>query len=118
NTDYLPLPDESWSFDKNTVVIPDGDRISDIASVTIQPSLADFAHDYLLPVTIQSTTGDKIPVNEAFKTVYLVIKGDVEPLPLENLWTVHGASSVWQDAFGVDAVFDGNRNSYWHSALT
>src|SRR5690606_36112921 len=88
NTSYLPLPDGSWPLDKNSIAIPDGNRVSDVATVTVQPSLVDFAHDYLLPVTIQSATGEKIPVNEAFKTVYLVIKGDVELLPLENLWTV------------------------------
>ena len=118
STDYLPLPDGSWSFDKNSITIPDGDRISDIATVTVQPSAVNFAHDYLLPVTIQSATGEKIPVNDELKTIYLVVKGDVEPKPLENLWTVHGASSVWQEAFGVENVFDGNRNTYWHSELT
>src|SRR5690606_2310296 len=73
NTDDLPLPDGSWSLDKSTIAIPDGNRISDVATVAVQPSLVDFAHDYLLPVTIQSATGDRIPVNEEFKTVYLVI---------------------------------------------
>ncbi|MEC3881481.1 discoidin domain-containing protein [Parapedobacter sp. 10938] len=118
STAYLPLPEGSWSLDKTAIVIPDGDRISDVATVTVDPSLVNFAHDYLLPVTMQSATGDKIPINEELKTVYLVIKGDVELLPVENLWTAHGSSSVWQEGFKVENVYDGNRNSYWHSALT
>jgi len=118
STEYRPLPDGSWSLDRNTIVISDGNRISEVAKVTIDPSLVDFAHDYLLPVAIQSATGDKIPVNESFKTIYLIVKGDVDPLPLENLWTVHGSSSVWQPGFEVENVFDGNRNSYWHSDLS
>lgn len=118
DTEYLPLPDDSWSIDKGAVTIPDGDRMSDKATLTVQPSKVDFAHEYLLPVVIQSATGDKIPVSEEFKTVYIVIKGDVESLPLENLWTVHGSSSVWQDQYGVENVYDGDRNSYWHTALT
>lgn len=117
-TNYLALPDGSWSLDKNTITIPNGNRISDNVTVTVQPSKVDFAHEYLLPVTIQSATGDKIPVNEELKTTYLVIKGDVELLPLENLWTVHGSSSVWQEGYGVENAYDGNRNSYWHTALT
>src|SRR5690606_4585413 len=54
STDYLSLPDGSWALDKNAIVIPDGNRISDVATVTIDPSSVDFAHDYLVPVTIQS----------------------------------------------------------------
>lgn len=117
-TSYLPLPSEAWALDKTTITIPDGNRISDVATLMVEPSSVDFAHEYLLPVVIQSASGDKIPVSDEFKTVYLILKGDLDPLPNENLWAVHDASSVREPDFDVAKVFDGNRNSYWHSDLT
>src|SRR5690606_28100166 len=112
-TRYLPLPNEAWALDKTAITIPDGNRMSDVATLTVEPSSVDFAHEYLLPVVIQSASGDKIPVSDEFKTVYLILKGDLDPLPNENQWAVHDASSVWKPDFDVAKVFDGNRNSYW-----
>ncbi len=117
NTEYLPLPTGAWMLDKSSVVIANGSRISDPVSLTIQPSLMNFVNEYILPVTIKSATGGKIPVNEELKTVYFVIKGNVETEPLTDKWTVHGASSVWQDGYEVENTWDGIRSTYWHSAL-
>jgi len=117
NTTYLPLPAEAYSFDKSSVTIVDGSRVSDQIEVTINPGMANFAHDYLLPVTIKSATEGKIPINEEFKTVYFIIKGNVNTLPVEENWTTLGASSVWQPTFPVESTWDGDRNTYWHTAL-
>jgi hypothetical protein len=118
NTSYLPLPNGIVTMDKTTLTIEDGSRISDQLNITIKPLMANLVNEYLLPVTIQSATEGKIPVNEELKTVYYIIKGDLETLPLEEKWTVSGASSVWQPAFPVENTWDGNRNTYWHTDLT
>ena len=117
NTSYSPLPAGSYSLDKTSLKIENGSRISDMVTVTVQPNKMNFVNDYLVPVTIKSTSGGTIPLNEELKTAYWVIKGDVELLPLEQNWTVHGTSSVWQEIYDVPNIYDGNRNSYWHSAL-
>ncbi|MBF6628714.1 MAG: discoidin domain-containing protein [Proteiniphilum sp.] len=117
NTTYLPLPVEAYSFDKSSVTIVDGSRVSDQIKVTINPGMANFAHDYLLPVTIKSATEGKIPIKEEFKTVFFIIKGNVKTLPAEEKWTQLDASSVWQPGFPVESTWDGDRNSYWHTAL-
>lgn len=116
-TRYLPLPNGSYSFNKTSVTIEDGSRVSDQVIVTIQPDLFNFVNEYLLPVTIKSATGGKIPVKEEFKTVYYVIKGDVGTLPSQEKWTVKDASSVWQASFPVENIWDGDRNTYWHTDL-
>ncbi|WP_298653386.1 discoidin domain-containing protein [uncultured Proteiniphilum sp.] len=118
NTSYLPLPDGAVTLDKTTLTITDGSRVSDQLNITIQPHRANFVNEYLLPVTIQSATEGKIPVSEEFKTVYYVIKGNVETLPLEEKWTVLDASSVWQPTFPVESIWDGDRNTYWHTDLS
>lgn len=117
-TNYLPLPTGAYSFDKTSVTIANGSRISDQIQVTIQPNKVNFAKEYLLPVTITSATEGKIPVSEEFKTVYYIIKGNVKTTPSVDKWTVLDASSVWQAAFPVENVWDNDRNSYWHTALT
>lgn len=117
-TSYLPLPTAAYSFDKTSVTIANGSRISDQIQVTIQPNSVNFANEYLLPVTIKSATEGKIPVSEEFKTVYYIIKGNVKTTPSVEKWTVLASSSVWQPVFPVENVWDNDRNSYWHTALT
>lgn len=118
NTSYLALPAGAVTLDKTTLTITDGTRVSDQLNVTIKTQMANFVNEYLLPVTIQSATEGKIPVSEEFKTVYYIIKGNVETLPLEEKWEVLDASSVWQPIFPVESVWDGERNSYWHTDLS
>lgn len=118
NTSYLSLPADAVTLDKTTLTITDGSRVSDQLNITIQPHLANFVNEYLLPVTIQSATEGKIPVSEEFKTVYYIIKGNVETLPSEEKWTVLDASSVWQTSFPVESTWDGDRNTYWHTDLS
>lgn len=118
NTSYVPLPDGAVTMDKTTLTIMDGTRVSDQLNITIQPQLANFVNEYLLPVTIQSATESKISVNDETKTVYYVIKGNVGTKPSEEKWTVLGASSVWQSFYPVEKTWDGDRNSYWHTDLS
>ena len=116
-TTYSTLPAGSVSLDKTTLTIENGSKISDVMQVTIKPEMINFVNDYLLPVTIKSATEGKITLNEEFKTVYYIIKGNVNKLPAEDKWTVLDASSVWQPGFPVENIWDGNRNSFWHTAL-
>lgn len=116
-TAYLPFPADSWSFSKSSVVIANGSRISDQVTLTVKAPSLNFVNDYLLPVTIVSATGGKMPISEELKTVYFVIKGNVETDALEDKWTVHDVSTVWQPGYEVENVWDGVRSTYWHSAL-
>lgn len=118
NTSYLSLPEGAVALDKTTLTITNGSRVSDQLNVIIKPRFANFINEYLLPVTIQSATEGKIPVSEEFKTVYYIIKGKIETLPLEEKWTVLDASSVWQSSYPVEKIWDGDRNTYWHTDLS
>jgi hypothetical protein len=117
NTSLLPLPANAFSFDKNTLLIENGKKASNLAAITVKAKMLDLADDYILPVTIRSVSGGKLPVNEELKTTYFVIQGSVDQEPDEYKWTAHGASTVWQAGYEVEKVYDGDRNTYWHSAL-
>ncbi|MDR0575447.1 MAG: discoidin domain-containing protein [Tannerella sp.] len=117
-TSYLPLPAGTYSFDKSSVVIADGSRISDYITLEINSPRIDFSKEYILPVSIKSVTGGKIPLNEDLKTVYYIIKGDLITTPETDKWTVAESSSVWQSGYKVENVYDGLRNTYWHSDLS
>jgi hypothetical protein len=117
-TSYLPLPAGAWKLNKSSVTIPNGDRVSDITTLTVNGPALNFVNEYLLPVTLKSVSGGDIPINEELKTVYFIVKGNVEHEALEGKWTVHDASSVWQAPYPVENVWDGNANSYWHSDLS
>jgi hypothetical protein len=114
NTSYLSLPEEAVSMDKTTLTIANGSRTSDQLNITIQSHLVNFVHDYLLPVTIQSVTGGKIPVSEEFKTVYYIIGGNVETQPSKEKWIVLYASSA-EDGFPVQNIWDGDHNTCWRT---
>lgn len=114
NTNYLTLPEGSFSLDKTSLTIADGNRISDPVNVTIQAPKINFEHEYLLPVTIQSVTEGKVPLNEKLRTVYYVIKGKEYDWE-KNTWEVIAYRSQWNDAWAVAKIFDGNKNSAWHS---
>ncbi|MGI6520462.1 MAG: discoidin domain-containing protein [Fermentimonas sp.] len=117
NTTYRTLPAGSYSLNKTSVTIEDGKNFSDVITLTVDPSKVNFAYSYLLPVTIQSVTSEKIPVNDEFKTLYLVLEGNANMQANEHLWTVAGSSSVWQKGFEVEKAWDLDRRTMWHSAL-
>lgn len=118
NTTYRALPSGTYSFDKPSITIEDGKNASDLLTLTVDPSSINFAYSYLLPVKIQSATSEKIPVNEDLSVLYLVLEGDANLLAEEDLWTVDESSSVWQDGFEVENVWDGDRATMWHSDLS
>jgi hypothetical protein len=112
NTDYLPLPAETYALDRTTIRIVNGKNVSDSAKLTIRMSVIDMTNEYLLPVTLKSVSGGNLPLKEEFKTLYLVFQGgDTESG--RDRWTRVGASSAQHP---VENVFDGDRNTYWQSA--
>jgi len=114
NTNYLPLPEGSFSLDKTTLTIEDGSRVSDPSNVTIQAPKINFEYEYLLPVTIQSVTEGKVPLNEELRTVYYIIKGKEYDWE-KNTWEVIAYRSQWNDGWAVSRIFDGNKDTSWHS---
>lgn len=73
-TAYEFLPAGSYDLETNSVVIKNGLSVSDPAKFSVL-SLADFEEGitYCVPITITNTDGD-IPVLEASRTIYLIIK--------------------------------------------
>ena len=114
NTNYLTLPEGSFSLDKTSLTIADGNRVSDPANVTIQAPEINFEYEYLLPVTIQSATEGKIPLNDELRTVYYIIKGKEYDWE-KNTWEVIAYRSQWNADWGVHKIFDGDKNTTWHS---
>lgn len=114
NTNYLTLPEGSFSLDKNSVTIADGSRISDAVGVTIQAQLVNFEYEYLLPVTIKSVTEGKLALNEKLRTVYYIVKGKEYDWE-KSTWKVIDYRSQWSDAWGVHKIFDGDKKTTWHS---
>jgi archaellum component FlaF (FlaF/FlaG flagellin family) len=115
NTAYLPLPAETYALDKTTIRIVNGENTSDAAKLTIRMSVINLINDvYLLPVTIKSVSGS-LSLNEEQKTLYLAFHGNVDEDNGRDRWISAGASSEWQSTYPVKNVFDGSRNTYWHS---
>ncbi|MDR3253335.1 MAG: discoidin domain-containing protein [Tannerella sp.] len=117
-TNYLPLPEGTYSFDKTSLTIANGSNASDIAKLSIKTRSINLAFEYILPVTVKSVSGSDLPLNEDLKTIYLVFQGNVDENPDIQNWTAVDASSVWQAGYEVAKVFDDNADTYWHSDLT
>ncbi|MDR1155652.1 MAG: discoidin domain-containing protein [Bacteroidales bacterium] len=113
-TGYLPLPAETYALDRTTLQIANGRNSSDLAKLTVRMSVINMSDEYILPVTVKSVSGS-LPLNEEMKTLYLVFRGDVDEDSGRARWVSAGASSEWQGTYPVRYVFDGNRNTYWHS---
>lgn len=115
NTKYLTLPEGTFSIDKTSLTIADGNRVSNASNVSIlSPKINLYKTEYLLPVTIKSVTEGKIPLNEDLRTVYYVIKG--KPYNWEkSTWKVLSYRSQWNNDWGVWKIFDDNKNTTWHS---
>ena len=114
STTYLTLPAGSFSLDKTSMTISDGSRISDPVNVTIKAPQINFENEYLLPVTIQSVTEGKVPLNEEFRTIYYIIKGKEYDWE-KSTWEVIAYRSQWGADWGIHKIFDGNKNTTWHS---
>jgi hypothetical protein len=91
HTEYLLLPEETYSFDRMDTRIANGINASEPVKLTLRMSALNLTSDYLLPVTVKSVTGS-LPLNEEMKTLYLVFQGDVEDESGRERWTGAGAS--------------------------
>ncbi|MDR2472225.1 MAG: discoidin domain-containing protein [Tannerella sp.] len=116
-TGYKLLPEEFYRFDKTTLTIADGFNRSDFIRLTVSPKNIDFTAEYLLPVSIKSVSQGNIPINEEFKTQYLVFRGEIETTPGREKWTVAGASSEWQNIYFAKQAFDNDPATFWHTEL-
>ncbi|MDR1380194.1 MAG: DUF1735 domain-containing protein, partial [Tannerella sp.] len=112
-TEYRLLPEGTYSFDRTDARIANGRNASEPVKLTLRMNALNLSFDYLLPVTVKSVSGN-LPLNEEMKTLYLVFRGDVEDESGRERWTGAGASSEGENN-PVENVFDGDRDTYWHS---
>lgn len=115
-TEYLPLPDETYSFNTINLKIPNGKNASEPVELTIRKSAINLSYEYILPVTVKSFTGN-LPLNKELETLYIVFRADVDEDKGRERWTTLGASSE-QGTNLVSRAFDGNRGNYWQSGTT
>jgi len=85
--------------------------------LTVKTRNIDYTQEYILPITIKSVSGN-IPVSDDYKTAYFVFEADVDAEAGRENWVKFGASSEWDAPYVVSKAFDGDLNTYWHSALT
>ena len=114
-TAYLPLPAETYALDGTTLQIDNGSNHSGLARLTIRMSVINMSNDYILPVTVKSVSGGNLPLNEDYRTLYLVFQGDVDEDNGRDRWISIGASSEWQNTYQARNAFDNDRTTYWHS---
>ena len=69
NSTFEPLPEESFAFSMTKLVIENGMKYSGVSNLFLSPSKLEAGTEYMLPVTIKSTTGE-IAVNDEKKTAY------------------------------------------------
>jgi hypothetical protein len=116
-TNYLPLPEGTYSIDKTSLTIENGKHVSDVAKLTVKTASVNLANEYILPVTVKSVSGSDLPLKEEMKTIYLVFQGDVDENPDMQNWVALDASGVLP-GYEVGKAFDGNANTFWHTVLT
>lgn len=80
-TSYEPLPEDSFAFDITKLVIASGHSYSTVAKLFFVPGELDVYTTYMLPVVIESVSGN-LEVNEDKNTAYLIIAfgGDAVPV--------------------------------------
>jgi hypothetical protein len=115
NSDYRLLPEDVYSFDKTSLLIPNGRNISESVKLTLWMKSLDLSYNYLLPVTVTSVSGGGVPLNEELMTLYLAFLSNVDDDKGKSSWRSTGASSEQEDAYTVAKAFDDDRNTYWHS---
>lgn len=113
-TSYLPLPNDLYSLGTTTLKIENGNKASNTTEFSINPLAIDLNYEYLVPVTIKSISGGNIPLSEELKTTYILIRG--KPYDWEKpTWGIVSYKSQWNDDWAVAKIFDGNKNTSWHS---
>ncbi len=84
-TNYYPVPDGSVTLEQPQVTIQAGEAVSTAAQVTVV-STDDFVEGctYVIPVTIQSVSGNGQQVVESSRTLYLKLSRIITFYALEN----------------------------------
>jgi hypothetical protein len=127
NTQYKPLPANSFSFTQTSAIIQKGTLATTPLEIKISTSGANAPEvltDYLLPVTISVSKGN-IKVNEDLRTTYYLIRSQPNlndyPDYSRTLWTVGGFSSEepaeaqWGNGGQALHTLDDNTGTFWHS---
>ncbi|MDR2384662.1 MAG: discoidin domain-containing protein [Tannerella sp.] len=122
NTDYAVIPEGCYSLERTSLSIAAGKFVSEPFRLTVKNTdKLESDKIYLLPITVKTLTApEEMPLNEDYKTTYLIISSQIvhfdETLDKSN-WEVIEASSVWTDGYETNRMLDGDRSTYWHSAL-
>jgi hypothetical protein len=87
DTEFKPLPEESFAFNMTKLVIENGRNYSGVVKLFVSPKRMESGQAYLLPVSILSTSGN-IAVNEEKRTAYWAFmvsgggnSGNQRPIP-------------------------------------
>lgn len=117
-TEYLPFPAGSYSFDKMDVTVEAGKLYSDYIKMTYKPAAFDYRQTYILPISITDASGYKLSRS---KTIVLTVP-KVEKFTeiARTNWAVTFSS---EEAEGEGAnngkaihTIDNNISTFWHSA--
>jgi len=124
HTSYAVVPDGTYALAKAAALIPRGQLSTGPLEITVRTNGAgsiEALKNYLLPVTLSSTTAK---VNENLRTTFYTIKAQPDFADYSNFdrtnWTVIGFSSQEASGEGPNngrAIFalDGDPNTYWHT---
>lgn len=119
NTSYEPLPTDAYTIEMLHTIIKVGSATSEPLSIQVHThGKLEARKEYLLPVTLVSTTSN-VPVREDLRTTYFLIKGDYQPYD-RSTWEVVDVSSEETEKEGTargyaNNMLDGDVNTYWHN---
>ncbi|MDR3309157.1 MAG: DUF1735 domain-containing protein [Tannerella sp.] len=123
NTNYAAIPAGCYSLNKTSLSIASGSFASEPFSLTIK-NTGNLESDksYLIPVTVRTVSAPEgLTLSEEYKTAYVVIHSNIvhyDQTLDKNRWEIIEASSVWAAGYETARLLDGDRSTYWHSALT
>jgi hypothetical protein len=121
DADYAAMPQECYSLDRTSLAIAAGKFASEPFSLTVtNTDKLESNKTYLLPITVKTSNApEEMPLNEEYKTVYVVIDSRIVHYDAtldKSKWQVT-ATSVWAAGYEANKMLDGNRSTYWHSSL-
>lgn len=114
---YQMFPSGSYEFSTMDFVIPKGKSNSNYGTFTYHPNDFDPDIDYLLPISIKSTSAYK--VNPTGKTVYYYVN-HLQEVPADTgKWTLEFSSEEAtgegpDNGHAADAI-DGDISTFWHT---
>jgi hypothetical protein len=103
-TAYEPLPDECFALSMTSLVIENGNSYSGIAKLFLAPGGLDTEKEYLLPVVIQSVTGN-VAVNEGKKTAYWAFGFSGSSRPVQK--NIYPLEFLTQGKNNIDVTAEG-----------